>query len=155
MSIYVSVHAQSRSILNSGALSRICDLVFIKLSPQSSSAFPLVRRIVQPQSQEYGRYIILSSQCKCFFIHVIKEGSLRGILSHQLVMFLSTAPTSVLFHRDIDIFQCIFQNLCVIVSAQPNLSHFQSRCIQVFVYLPAFTCNGFIRSSAFVCCSSE
>ena len=61
MSIYVSVHAQSRSILNYGALSRICDLVFIKLSPQSSSAFPLVRRIVQPQSQEYGRYIILSS----------------------------------------------------------------------------------------------
>ena len=54
MSIYVSVHAQSRSILNSEALSRSCDLVFIKLSPQSFSAFPLVRRIVQAQSQEYG-----------------------------------------------------------------------------------------------------
>ena len=54
MSIYVSVRAQSRSILNSEALSRSCDLVFIKLSPQSFSAFPLVRRIVQAQSQEYG-----------------------------------------------------------------------------------------------------
>ena len=39
------------------------------------------------------RYIILSFQCKCFFIHVIQERSLRGILRHQLVMFLSRYGT--------------------------------------------------------------
>ena len=68
MSIYVSVHAQSRSILNSEALSRSCDLVFIKLSPQSFFAFSLlVRRIVQAQSQEYGILYFHSSASVSLF----------------------------------------------------------------------------------------
>ena len=69
MSINASVHAQSRSILNSEVLSRSCDLVFIKLSPQSSSAFPLVRRIVQAESQEHGILYFHSSASVSLFTH--------------------------------------------------------------------------------------
>ena len=58
----------------------------VKLLPQSSSAFPLVRRIVKAKSKEYFHSSLGVS------VSTLRE-ELESILSHLFLIFLSTAHT--------------------------------------------------------------